>query len=133
MFHSDPTGAWGTRPPAWLPVGHRPIRYVRRYDTWMATCAWCGTPFASSGRRVFHSDACRQAAYRARRLEPSDSRPPNRVAMGMTMVYECPGCKARYLGPTRRCPDCNLFCRRIGTGGPCPHCDEPVAHQDLRT
>lgn len=27
----------------------------------------------------------------------------------------------------QRCEECNLFARRIGTGGPYPHCDEPVA------
>jgi len=45
-------------------------------------------------------------------------------------VYECPTCDARVLG-TQRCPDCNVFCRRLGPGGPCPHCDEPVALADL--
>ena len=30
-----------------------------------------------------------------------------------------------------RCPDCGIFCRRVGPGGPCPHCDEPVALTDL--
>ena len=45
-------------------------------------------------------------------------------------VYECPDCGERYLNQ-RRCPDCNLFCRRIDAGGACPHCDEPVAISDL--
>ena len=45
-------------------------------------------------------------------------------------VYECPSCGVRYLGE-QRCPDCRLFCRRIGPGGLCPHCDEPVAVADL--
>jgi hypothetical protein len=45
-------------------------------------------------------------------------------------IYECPDCETRYLDE-RRCPDRNLFCRRIGPGGPCPHCDEPVAHTEL--
>jgi hypothetical protein len=45
-------------------------------------------------------------------------------------VYECPVCGARFLGE-QRCPDCNVFCRRLGPGGPCPHCDEPVALADL--
>jgi len=47
-----------------------------------------------------------------------------------TTVYECPECEQRYLG-VRRCDACNLFCRRIGPGALCPHCDEPVAHKDL--
>jgi hypothetical protein len=45
-------------------------------------------------------------------------------------VYECPSCQARYLG-AQRCDDCQLFCRRVGPGGLCPHCDEPVAVGDL--
>ncbi len=49
---------------------------------------------------------------------------------GLAVVYQCPDCEQRYLDE-RRCPDCQLFCRRIGTGGPCPNCDEPVAHEDL--
>jgi len=38
-------------------------------------------------------------------------------------VYECPSCEQRFL-VTRRCPDCNLMCRKLGLGGNCPHCDE---------
>ena len=45
-------------------------------------------------------------------------------------VYECPSCQTRYLGE-QRCPDCQRFCRRVGPGGLCPHCDEPVAVGDL--
>jgi hypothetical protein len=44
--------------------------------------------------------------------------------------YECPDCETRHLNQ-RRCPDCQLFCRRIDTGGYCPHCDEPVAITEL--
>jgi hypothetical protein len=45
-------------------------------------------------------------------------------------VYQCPECEERFLGE-RRCPDCNLFTRRIDLGGPCPSCDEPVAISEL--
>jgi len=92
-------------------------------------CAWCGTKFTPSGRRRFHTDACRQAAYRARHRNGNPVRDPGRPAADRT-VYECSECQQRYLGQ-RRCPDCNLFCRRIGPGGTCPHCDQPVAHLDL--
>ncbi|MBI4213856.1 MAG: hypothetical protein HY534_06045 [Chloroflexi bacterium] len=47
-----------------------------------------------------------------------------------TTVYECPSCETRFLGE-QRCPDCGIFCGRIGPGGLCPHCDEPVALADL--
>ncbi len=48
----------------------------------------------------------------------------------LAVIYECPDCETRYLDE-RRCPDSNLFCRRIGAGGTCPHCDEPVAVSEL--
>lgn len=66
---------------------------------------------------------------------PTEPRPeprppkPGRSAPADT-IYECPSCEQRYLGE-RRCGDCNTFCRRIGPGGLCPHCDAPVAQQDL--
>lgn len=31
----------------------------------------------------------------------------------------------------QRCDDCGVFSRRVGPGGPCPHCNEPVALVDL--
>ena len=127
-------GTPGARGPP--PPDPRPCRYDRRYDTGMVTiaCAWCGIAFAPSGRRKFHSDACRQASYRARSRAAPPRAPDDVPAMAAppAIVYECSSCQARYLG-IRRCPDCNLFCRRIGPGGPCPHCDEPVARDDLRS
>jgi len=45
-------------------------------------------------------------------------------------VYACPGCDARYLGE-QYCLECGTFCTRVGVGGPCPHCGEPVAVDDL--
>ena len=93
----------------------------------MVTCAWCTTSFAPSGRRRFCSDACKQADWRARHATPT---PATHPAGPATTVYKCPSCEQRYLG-IRRCEDCQLFCRRIGPGGLCPHCDEPVAHTDL--
>lgn len=91
-------------------------------------CAWCAAPFTASGRRRFHSDSCRQAAYRARLGVKAVVSDPK--AQRSEIVYECPRCESRYLG-IRRCPECNIFCARIGAGGACPHCDEPVAHSDL--
>ncbi len=90
------------------------------------TCPVCGSEFPASGRRRYCSDACKQHAWRARHaIAPT----PARSAPADT-VYACPACDARYLGE-RRCPDCNLFTRRIGPGGPCPHCVEPVALNDI--
>ena len=91
-----------------------------------AVCPRCRTPFTPTGRRVFCTDACRQAAYRQR--QPTPQRSP--ALQQPVIVYECTTCQRRYLDE-RRCQDCNLYCQRIGPGGPCPHCDEPVAHTDL--
>lgn len=44
-------------------------------------------------------------------------------------VYEC-DCGARALGD-QRCGECGLFMRRIGIGGSCPTCDDPVAIIEL--
>lgn len=106
-------------------------------------CSVCGRAFRPAGRRRFCSDACRQAAWRRRHSSPGTSAaeagrlpslPPSpeaapRPARSAT-VYECPSCGTRYLGE-QRCPDCRQFCRRVGPGGRCPHCDEPVAISDL--
>ena len=48
----------------------------------------------------------------------------------LAVVYECPECEARYLSE-RRCPDCQLFTRRLGRGGNCPHREEPLAIAEL--
>jgi len=81
------------------------------------------------GRRRFCSAACRQAAWRHRQpvapVVPAALRTPRPATL-----YECPACGTRSLGE-QRCADCGLFGRRVGPGGPCPHCGEPVAVADL--
>ena len=49
--------------------------------------------------------------------------------VALRAVYECAECGQRLL--ERRCPDCNLFTRRPGPGGACPHCEEPVTLDGL--
>jgi hypothetical protein len=46
------------------------------------------------------------------------------------VVYECPACETRLLGE-QRCPDCNLFCRRLGAGGACMHCGDLLTVEEL--
>ena len=105
----------------------RPVAPSRN-DAVTIACPCCARPFVPVGRRRFCSDACRQAAWRRRHpialppIPDRSSRP--------TTVYVCPTCDSRFLGE-QRCPDCNTFARRLGPGGPCPHCDEPVAVTDL--
>ncbi len=108
-----------------------PSRNDSRNDTG-AACPACGQPFTPAGRRRWCSDACRQAGWRRRHPVPGPlpaGLPPPPPARERT-VYECPACQARYLG-RQRCDDCGTFCRRVGPGGPCPHCDEAVAVSDL--
>jgi hypothetical protein len=67
----------------------------------------------------------RQAARRRRSAAPRPTQPDK-----IDTVYECPQCQTRYIG-TQRCEDCNTWCRRLGPGAPCPHCDDLVAVTDL--
>jgi len=95
-------------------------------------CPVCQRRFPPGGRRRFCSDACRKAAWRRRHQPPQASSvvvPPARPRRPIT-VYACPSCETRYLGE-QRCGDCGVFCHRVGLGGACPHCDEPVAVADL--
>ena len=46
------------------------------------------------------------------------------------IVYQCPSCEARFLGE-QRCEECNTWARRLGPGGLCPCCDEPISIMDL--
>ena len=45
-------------------------------------------------------------------------------------VYQCEACGARAVG-RQRCEECGTFMRKLGLGGPCPHCDEPVTVTEL--
>ena len=99
-----------------------------RNDGGTTPCPVCGQPFAPVGRQQVCSAACRQAAWR-RRHAPAPVPLPPRPGRAAT-IYECPSCETRYLGE-QRCADCGVFCRKVGPGGACPHCDEPVLLADL--
>ena len=96
-----------------------------RDDTATMICEVCGRAFVRTGRRRWCSTTCRQAAWRRRRTAPVAPLPAK-----PTTVYECDSCGTRYVSE-QRCDDCNTWCRRLGPGGPCPHCDEPVAITDI--
>ena len=98
-----------------------------RDDAATTTCPVCHHPFVPDGRQRFCSTHCRQAAWRRQRAAPVAP-----VVAKVDTVYQCPDCDARYLGE-QRCDDCNTWCRRLGPGGPCPCCDEPIAISDLVT
>ena len=95
-------------------------------------CPVCGSSFSPSGRRTYCSDACRASAYRRRRdvgiIPPaavSKSRPRREIT-----VYVCDSCGERSLG-VQRCSECHTFMTRVGIGGYCPSCEEPIAVIDL--
>jgi predicted amidophosphoribosyltransferase len=46
------------------------------------------------------------------------------------MVYECEGCGIRLLGE-QRCEECGSFMRRVGRGGLCPCCDQPITLEEI--
>ena len=103
------------------------------HDTVTTTCPICQQAFTPSGRQKFCSDKCRAAAYRARR---DAARPavvvvvPKRQPRRPITVYECDSCGARALGE-QRCETCTTFMRKIGLGGQCTHCGEPLAINEL--
>lgn len=117
------------------------VRYGSRYGSPPAgpsdrTCPICQTGTVLPRAR-YCSDACKQRAYRLRQAAsvPADRvaqpvEPRRRRTLVAHTVYECPACETRLLGEQRR-PDCGVFCRRLGLGGPCPHCDEPVLLADI--
>jgi hypothetical protein len=95
------------------------------------TCPLCQRSFTPVGRQRYCSDACRAAAYRRRRhsQRPTITVPKVQPRRAIT-VYECDSCGYRALGE-QRCPDCATFMRKIGMGGECPCCGEPVSILEL--
>jgi hypothetical protein len=94
-------------------------------------CPACGQPFTPAGRRRWCSDACKQAAWRRSRTPAAPVPPvPAPGRKRDSTVYECGSCGSRALG-RQRCDDCGTFMAAAGTGGLCPHCDEPVTIAEL--
>lgn len=98
-------------------------------------CGVCGREI-DRRERTWCSNACRQAAYRRRHPgPPADAGddvalPPARRPRRDHSVYACPVCDARLVG-VQRCPDCNVFARREGTGGECPSCGDAITVAEL--
>ena len=95
------------------------------------TCPLCQQVFVPSGRKKYCSNACRSAAYRRRRdVGRTALTVPKSVPRRPITVYECDSCAARAVGH-QVCETCRSFMRRVGIGGMCPACDEPVAIIEL--
>jgi hypothetical protein len=106
-------------------------RSPSRDDPGTTPCPACHQSFTPTGRQFYCSTACRKTAFRRRQQQagPVVTVPTARPRREIT-VYECPDCGQRLLGD-QRCGDCHTFARRVGIGGACPHCAEPVAVTDL--
>jgi hypothetical protein len=102
-----------------------------RDDAGTTQCPVCRRGFTPAGRQTYCSTRCRKTAFRRRHQQagPAVTVPTARPRREIT-VYECPECGERLLGE-QRCPDCHTFARRVGIGGSCPHCEQPVAVTDL--
>ena len=113
------------QPPAGLQPATRP-------------CLLCGEPVPRVGRRRYcYGRACRERAYRLRQQPDQQA-----VTAALTIhlkqqqrllehtIYSCSRCEQRFLGQ-RRCPDCQVWCKKLGLGGLCPDCDEPVLVGEL--
>jgi len=102
-----------------------------RHDAVTMTCPVCQHAFVPVGRRKYCSDACRAAAYRRRRdTQPAPVVVPRARPRRPITVYECDTCGLRALGE-QRCDDCASFMRRVGIGGHCPSCSDPIALDEL--
>jgi len=97
-----------------------------------AGCLVCGAPLPAGRPRRYCTAACRQRAFRARNTVAAPllaaTAAPVRASSPLPTVYECSGCGERLL--ERRCPDCNLFARRLGPGGRCA-CGEIATFAEL--
>ncbi len=111
------------------PPAAKPPTVPPRNVSVTAGCGVCGRPLPP-GHRRWCGDACRQAAWR-RRHQPSAPLPelPAARPRKAGTVYACPDCDTRLLGE-QRC-DCGTFMRRLGPGGLCPCCNEPVTLDEL--
>jgi len=101
-----------------------------RYASVTQRCSFCAAVLVGGRARQFCDGACRQAAYRRRHQPVTEIMALSAARPKGSTVYECDGCGERFLG-TQRCETCNRFARRVGTGGHCPSCFEPVAVVDL--
>jgi len=101
------------------------------HDSVTMNCPVCQRPFAPVGRQRYCSDACRAAGYRRRRdAGPVPVTVPTAQPRRLITVYECDGCGARAVGE-QRCDECRTFMRRVGIGGCCPSCEEPISVEEL--
>lgn len=101
-------------------------------------CPVCWGAFTRVGRQRYCTDACRKTPWTRRHATTltvavtavAKTVVPQAIRRRDITIYACPTCETRYHGE-QWCHDCNQPCTRVGLGGLCPHCSEPVAHTDL--
>ena len=95
-------------------------------------CPVCQHSFSVVGRGQYCSDGCRKKAWRLRHQTTAVPVvvPAPGVPRRSLTVYACQACDTRALG-VQRCEDCGSFMTRVGLGGECPACSEPVAVSEL--
>ena len=103
-----------------------------RDDDATKLCPVCRLPFSVVGRGQYCGDSCRKKAWRLRHRTTAVPVvvPAPGVPRRSLTVYACPDCDTRALG-VQRCEDCGSFMTRVGLGGECPACSEPVAVSEL--
>ena len=100
-------------------------------DGVMVTCPACQRAFSPVGLQRFCCGACRVAVYRRGRLTTVAPVVALRTAPRQPLtVYACDRCGTRALDE-QRCDECRSPLRRVGLGGFCPCCAEPVAVEEL--
>jgi len=95
-------------------------------------CLNCGAVLPGRADQRYCGHPCRQAAHRRRTnppIEPAAALPAAGTRRAHT-IYECDTCGQRLAGQ-QWCPDCQRPCRRLGTGGSCPSCGDPILITDL--
>ncbi|MDA8365919.1 MAG: hypothetical protein M0Z62_03040 [Actinomycetota bacterium] len=98
-----------------------------RHDSATITCPVCARRFEPVGRQRYCCDACRSAAYRRRRDSGPLTLPIATIRSRRAItVYECGTCGGRALGE-QYCVECSRFMHKVGVGGECPQCSEPLA------
>jgi hypothetical protein len=97
-------------------------------------CPICAASFLPVRRQRYCSPACRQAAWRARAAGAERAAASTTVPTGggrrEHTVYACTDCEQRYLGQ-QWCEDCARPCIRLGLGGLCTRCEEPITIDEL--
>lgn len=111
---------------------HNPFAVIPlRDDSATIACLVCHKQFVPAGRQRYCSGACKNRAYRHRTSVPAtEYGVPHGSSPKAHSVYECSSCGVLLLGE-QRCAECGIFMHRLGWGGCCPNCDEPVVVNEI--